>query len=914
MSGSTNQLDARLARLALDPSRLTKSRLWKALSVERRETAAAALLRSNFGPWIRTRADSIVATQRHFRPQIVASWPLEKIAKAIARVEVRESGWTWQAIVEDQLANQSEMLCDFLDQTAVPHSMGRVDQDDIPAEPIELSEIVHAADRLADRFSIEDIAVYFLALQLMNSTTFKHTADWLRLRLQPGDDLIDQPITPSEPEQPESTDVSLVPAEFTTLDRRLTQMIVDAAADVIGAATSDEVDDMLLEIEKLNGRRHQTFFHCGFRDALFGRTPTHDLAAENAARWRWYASGYVVGVARTGDFAAIARLYDEERSVREIVDEADGATSLSAPLLFRALCDASRFAEAAALARPNVVARSTQLRKALFDTSITLIRESRASDARALLEILWAARPTEEGDDDAADEDDSSFWLSVKRRRALCFRQLGDQHEATLLLNELVQSSDSSMRSIALTDLGLIQTGVCRLGDLTLPKSVADRAPFLAALERGESLFRRATEAVALKPAHAQFALGVLALMREDYVDATRRLDPALSFFARSPEVYRADGSLALAELYLGIALFHSLEDVGRLPRASELICSALAAGARLPSWLVRSTIDSLALARSDLVPSIASALLASDNTALDELIDSSAGPHTPALASALFARATSPSRGVPDRAADYMKALPLLLADGSIQQAADALDYLEEQATAGIRRNELIVLLSEPANFSPAWRLERATEARALLLESDGRFDEAAGVLEKLIYQLLSQSEAHALDSAELLVGHIEGYGTDFADLVHRLGKHLEAKRTAADALTANLDVLPVDLTLRILVVGGNELQSKMDASIVQKVKLEFPNVEIEFLHSGWNGNWKAYADDFDRRVRNVDGIVMLAMIRTMLGRTVRHNCPVPWRGCRGRGQGQIAEAIRRLLPFASHQRRRLVDAVART
>ena len=46
--------------------------------------------------------------------------------------------------------------------------------------------------------------------------------------------------------------------------------------------------------------------------------------------------------------------------------------------------------------------------------------------------------------------------------------------------------------------------------------------------------------------------------------------------------------------------------------------------------------------------------------------------------------------------------------------------------------------------------------------------------------------------------------------------------------------------------------------------------------------------------------GVVMLSLIRTNLGITIRQNCPVPWRGCRGRGRGEIAGAIEKLLPFA--------------
>ncbi len=238
---------------------------------------------------------------------------------------------------------------------------------------------------------------------------------------------------------------------------------------------------MLGELEQLNGRRHQTFFHLGFRDALFDAQPRRQLPADNDSRRRWYASGYVSALARTDDYPAIARLYNEFTPVPQIAAAADGAAGAAAWIVFRALCEASRFAEAGALLKIDVVALSPPLRQALLATATTLLRASRATDARVFVEALWAARPEEPSDDEAA------FWLSVKRRRALCFRQLGNHRDAIALLNELVESGDVVTHAVALTDLGLIQIGVRRIGDLTLPKSDDERATFIESMERGES-------------------------------------------------------------------------------------------------------------------------------------------------------------------------------------------------------------------------------------------------------------------------------------------------------------------------------------------------------------------------------------------------------------------------------------------
>jgi hypothetical protein len=398
--------------------------------------------------------------------------------------------------------------------------------------------------------------------------------------------------------------------------------------------------------------------------------------------------------------------------------------------------------------------------------------------------------------------------------------------------------------------------------------------------------------------------------MRGKFGDAAKRLGAALAFFSAQPEVYRSDGSLALAELYLGVALCNSMEESGQLVLACESIRSGLAGGARIPIWLVRSTIDSLSLGRSDLVGDVAADLLAADGAALDELLASAAGPSTPALASALFSRAAGPHRRPDDRAADYRRVIPLLLSHASsdaVARAVDALEYLEQAAVRGTQRSELLAFLSEANNYSPAWNADRAAEAKVRVLESEGRYGEAADVLERLGYELLALREPYAIDDADLLVGHIESYGPDCAVFAQRLAGHVDAQRRSLEG--DGIEEASASVSLRILVVGGNETQARMDTSIRATLSEVFPKVEVDFLHSGWSGNWKPHADDFDRRVQKADGVVMLSLMRTMFGRTVRQSCPVPWRGCRGKGQGQIIEAIRRLIPLAVRFRARFAE-----
>jgi hypothetical protein len=308
-----------------------------------------------------------------------------------------------------------------------------------------------------------------------------------------------------------------------------------------------------------------------------------------------------------------------------------------------------------------------------------------------------------------------------------------------------------------------------------------------------------------------------------------------------------------------------------------------------------------------------AAALLLSDSTALDELLASAAGTSTLALTSALFARAAAPTRPVPDRIRDYRKAVPVLLREGEVDRALDGLAFLDEQASGGMGTTEFIEFLSDAGNYSPAWTTEEATEARARMFESEGRFAEAVDLLERLAYRILSQDESYAVDRAELIVGHIAAFGDEFKDVVSRLSGRVDGKRASTES-DSDIEGLSKDLDFRILVVGGDERQARMDQDIIDRIHETFPKVQVEFLHTGWSGNWIKYADEFERRVRSVDGVVVLSLIRTNLGFTVRQNCPVPWRGCRGKGQGQIVEAIKRLLPLVvSHKSQERCELLTR-
>jgi hypothetical protein len=519
-----------------------------------------------------------------------------------------------------------------------------------------------------------------------------------------------------------------------------------------------------------------------------------------------------------------------------------------------------------------------------------------------MLEMLSAVNSEMEADERLESSLDVGFAIEVKRRLALCLRQLLETERALALLMELLKTTDAALHAIVLADVGLIKSRHRYLGEIQLPANRDELDTFIQGLARGEKEFNGALETGNFQPAHASFARGVLRFARCDYANAELDLARALSHFTTQPEVYTLDGTLGIAELYDGLAICLSLRESGALPRACELIRSGLSRGARLPRWVIRSTVEALELVRADLTEDIiASFVELGSGNVLDELITFENAGKSTVIRTRLLGRARDASRSGTRRSEDYRRVLPWLLDHGDIDSASEALTFLESQALFDIGRSEFLLLLSEETRYAPAWNTLRAGEASIVVHESNGQYDQAAWQVGTLIHQLLSSDDENSLDEALLLSKRLELYGSHGEAILNDVRASLNARLAKRDREESELDPESNEnLHVNILVVGGDERQAKMETDIKETIHRKLPGVSLEFIQTGWSGNWSAYADQFSRRVQLADGVVILTLIRTMLGGTIRSKCHVPWRACRGNGQGEIVTTIERVVPMA--------------
>ena len=96
-----------------------------------------------------------------------------------------------------------------------------------------------------------------------------------------------------------------------------------------------------------------------------------------------------------------------------------------------------------------------------------------------------------------------------------------------------------------------------------------------------------------------------------------------------------------------------------------------------------------------------------------------------------------------------------------------------------------------------------------------------------------------------------------------------------------------------KVLFVGGNERQSKVEDAVRTKVQRSAPRVEVTFIYPGWSGNWSQHLEKVRAEMPKHDALVLMRFMRTELGKQIRKHCDRPWRSCWSSGHKGMANAI---------------------
>lgn len=907
---STRHADDRslLYRLATRQQDATPPRLYRALTAEERRQAALAFMDAvdDGRDWLAPE----VARAVNFRPELIEQWSNDRIAQHVPLVPFRTIAPRAQEFLVQLHLNtwRRAMLAKFLDGLGVKHDGGELD-DPSALEGVEESRVVTAADQLLEDYDRDEVLVYLLTLALL-PPELPGLREWIRKSFSDPPALMAEEAEVFEPAEVEPGAGAFDAIdEFTTLDQQIVFAVVETAQEVQGSASEDELDDLIEEVIQLNRSRQRSYFHAGFRDAVFDRDIPRSEREMNEQRARWYWAGVINGLARRKAWAEIALWYDSEAVVRSLGDTGEGPSYAAGQLVLLALARMERAPEAAEFLTTDALIHCDRLFFTAFQEGSQLLREDRAAEARGLLERLGTAVDAMEG---RGIEPDTRLLLEVRRRRAHCYRQLKEFATAKELLHQLREEEpDPDLLSMILADLGLIEGGFRSLAEIRLPLNENGIPDLIARLDRGRSGFEEAVALGTRHGAHALYALGMLDLVKKQFTSAADRLELATSVFAGEARRYRTSGLLARANLALGLALANDLRD-NRMQAAYELIADALRRGADMPAWAVVPTLESFAVHSPELAHRAAAAMVEhSEEELLDRIVEASAVTGSPPVLEAILRRARQADRPDYQKVADYRLILPGLLQERMFEEAQEALDYLEGAALAGEGTREFVALLSDPKNYQPVWDREDALWSSLHSLESAGRYEEAARAGETAFHQLLVEPLPYRVAQAEDLVHRIQQYGLP-AEFTRALEARLDAL-DSDDAEQARPTATGVQADVRILFVGGNETQSQYDEQILQELEESHPRVSVSFIHSGWGSNWIQHYEDAERQLRSHDGLVIMRFIRTQLGRSLRKlasQTDKPWWSCAGSGKRSMKASILAAAAVVQERARKKVAA----
>jgi hypothetical protein len=238
-------------------------------------------------------------------------------------------------------------------------------------------------------------------------------------------------------------------------------------------------------------------------------------------------------------------------------------------------------------------------------------------------------------------------------------------------------------------------------------------------------------------------------------------------------------------------------------------------------------------------------------------------------------------------------------------RSAAQCLDLLEQIAVEHpLFRERYVAMFEEEGKFESAWSKEDIVWSLAGIHEREANYESAVGVLRGQFHDYAAdESWTEAFGVLE----RARTYGLPTETLQDMEGRLL-GQFESTESPTDEIDDSPAGDPVRVLFVGGNEIHAKYDSGIQKSLAESAPWITVDFEHPGWGGNWGDTADQLISRFPNYNALVIMTLIRTNLGRTLRRHTNdngLIWISCTGAGRQSIERSIKRGASLALRSKR---------
>lgn len=696
--------------------------------------------------------------------------------------------------------------------------------------------------------------------------------------------------------------------DFTVLDRVLIDSVVATVQGADGALESEDLADLVSNVVALNPKRKKSLFHAGFMDGVVpGRALNFDQPELNADRREWYLAGVTAALARKGDSERLRDvLKARNEDFRRAAAGKSGAGASIAKTSFDFMCEKNHVAEATLLLKGQLPAAGERLARRALRHAVTKVLSNDEAAAEPLLgELLrWLE----------VEPDIELKWIrksDILRRYAQCLQARGDFDEAERRFASMLESAEDPSIPV---DMALVRGRFRRLWDIALPQEDEARNSLAESLDRGMDLVDGAIEKHGDKAINAKFVKGLrhyltftmakpgwareqprikaIELLSSAHVgmrnselapayESTGVLELLLFMLAvlRMATLDAADARHALAawkQITTHVHVF-PLQDVRLLVENASLVDVGVAAEIAESVWRYRGTSAAPMLGELGLLERSASLQDSHVRAARDEQL-----PPTQRFGIAKIACEAASKAGNTEIA----------------EAAFDAMDQLSSNGDVAELMHAWLV--------GPAASIPFISEADRLWLQVSvlrrlGRDEDAIGQLRTLYFR----ARDGAKWQREQLAEYMESRHIPLSAFGDPAAAEILGHSSVAIVKQGRGSVRPV----RILFVGGNEIQEQYDEVIHKILAEEHNGISVKFVHTGWTSNWGEQAKGILNDAASMDAVVLMVFMRTMLGRAIRSGLgDVPWVSCSAHGRDGVLRSILKAAEVA-----RSLDASAR-
>jgi len=885
--------------------------IWNLLSDEEQEQAVQAFasellhgpeaVRTQVAPrFLRKLARTV-----HFRPQSLASMGDAGLAKVLRRAMpgiMDEIVWKI-LFAAHYFANKRTMMCRFLDLCGIEHD----ERGGVDGEVTAPKNIREVTARLVDEFGPDEVRRYYQVLLLHGPETWRFVAEAMP---EPAEDEPGAKATEVEEQQAEKEENAAIDQEliedFTQLDRVLIEQVIATAAGEERALAPEEVFDLVQTVHALDTGRKRTYFHLGFLNALLGDGGTGLHGPEmNDARREWYLAGALAGLARQRDLARIDRLLETCRGDFERAAKARGGAGVSmAKTVFPLLLESGRMQPALALLRGRFASLADGMGPFTLEQASELLRRNRVAEAKALLDALHER--LEALGSDCAELWNSDFCLAVRRKLGQAYQASGELGRAKKLFQDLLRHRASASPKL-LADMGLVEAGFSGLQEVRIEGGPERRQTLVAAIEKGKRWFEDAVSQFPDDAHHAHYALAVYHYLQfmdggvgaKDNPDicksAIRHAEAALSGIIGSDESNAFDSLGITGQCRFILATLRmSLLDPSQAISAMRAWEAIPAHAGRFPKEHLARLLEWAELADTETAILIAESIWdVRGNEALELLRQQEWVIRSEKLRKAFLDAAEDTHRPRQERFDLWAFLVPALIRSNLPKLACDGLDAMEELAEEDSDLAERFACwLGDKSHYDPAWDEAEMLRARYRCLSRKGDNTEAVATLRNLFHAIKLSDPVEAVE-VRRLVSEYEGGEQSVADLV----VPDDGGSLSTEDVASIEERLKSGERVKVLFIGGNEIQARYDERVRNAIRRDWPGVEIVFEHTGWSSNWGHEVGRLKRMARESDAVVLMSMMRTLLGRTMRaalNDPPRPWVPCTGTGRRAIENSIR--------------------